>query len=170
MARRIILVLAIALLTAVAYAQSNNLLRWFGPATGILVGTVHSPQTRAATATDLAALSISGTPTTGHCAQFASATTFSDFGAACTSAPLSGTTGSLGGSSVGAGVCISGTITITGAATTMDAHATPATYPGDGFVWSAYVSSSNTVTVKICNFTSGSLTPTASTYNVRVLQ
>lgn len=68
---------------ATAIGQSNNLLRWFGPATGVLVGTAGSPQTRVATSTDIAALVVSGSATTGHCVQFASSTTFSDTGSAC---------------------------------------------------------------------------------------
>jgi hypothetical protein len=82
--------------------------------------------------------------------------------------PLSGATASLGGSSVGAGACVSATATVTGAAVGMVAAANPATYPGDGFDWRGYVSAANTVTVKLCNFTSGGLTPTSSVYNIRV--
>jgi hypothetical protein len=85
-------------------------------------------------------------------------------------APLAGTTASIGGSAITAGNCSTGTATIAGAATTMTAQATPATYPGAPFFWNAYVSGSNTVTVSVCtNFATGG-TPTASTYNVRVLQ
>jgi hypothetical protein len=81
---------------------------------------------------------------------------------------LTGTSGSIGGSSLAAGACSSGTVSITGATTAMGVVATPATYPGDGNYWNAYVSSSGTVTVKVCATVSG--TPTASAYNVRVLQ
>ena len=77
-----------------------------------------------------------------------------------------GTTGSIGGSSVGAGACTSGTLSLTGVATGMVATADPITYPGDGFHWLVYVSGANTVTVKVCNATTGSLTPTASAYVV----
>jgi hypothetical protein len=79
-----------------------------------------------------------------------------------------GTTGSIGGASLAAGACSSGTVSITGAASGMAAVATPGTYPGDGNYWLAYVSAANTVTVKICAAVAG--TPGASTYNVRVLQ
>jgi hypothetical protein len=82
-------------------------------------------------------------------------------------APLAGTTASIGGGSVLTDACTSGTVSVTGATTAMAIVATPATYPGDGFVWKAYVSSADTVTVKVCNTTAGSLTPTASTYVVR---
>jgi hypothetical protein len=61
-------------------------------------------------------------------------------------------------------------VTVTGATTSMVADASPTTYPGNGFLWSAQVTAANTVTVRVCNYTQGSLTPTAGTYNVRVLQ
>jgi hypothetical protein len=81
---------------------------------------------------------------------------------------LSGTTGSIGGGLLTAGSCASGTATITGATTSMTAIADPNTYPGDGNVWSADVTSANTVTVRVCAIVA--LTPIASTYNVRVIQ
>ena len=78
-----------------------------------------------------------------------------------------GTTGSIGGSSLGAGVCTSGTATIANLPTSGVAlKATPATYPGDGFYWNVYGSATGTATVKVCNGTAGALTPTASTYYV----
>jgi hypothetical protein len=82
--------------------------------------------------------------------------------------PLAGTTASIGGSALAAGACASGTVNVTGAATTMVASASPVTYPGDGMDWKSYVSSSGVVTVKVCAVTAG--TPTASAYNVRVVQ
>ena len=81
--------------------------------------------------------------------------------------PLTGTTGSIGGSALAAGACTSGTVSITGATTTMAVIATPAAYPGDGMAWRPYVSSSGVVTVKVCAGIAG--TPTASTYKVRVI-
>lgn len=81
---------------------------------------------------------------------------------------LTGTTGSIGGGALVAGQCASGTVTVTGATTAMAIAVTPVTYPGDGSDWKAYVSSSNTITVKVCAIVA--LTPTASTYNVRVIQ
>lgn len=81
---------------------------------------------------------------------------------------LNGTSGSIGGGALLAGACSSGTTTVTGATTSMVALADPNTYPGDGAYWDAYVSSANTVTVKVC--ATVALTPTASTYNVRILQ
>lgn len=81
---------------------------------------------------------------------------------------LSGTTGSIGGSALGAGACASGTVAVTNSTTAMAVVATPATYPGDGIFWHGYVSAAGTVTVKVC--ASVAATPTASAYNVRVLQ
>lgn len=80
----------------------------------------------------------------------------------------SATSTSLGGSALTAGTCSTGTVTVTGAAVGMDAHATPSTYPGDGSTWAAYVSAANTVTLKVCAIVA--LTPVASVYNVRVTQ
>lgn len=81
---------------------------------------------------------------------------------------FSGTTSSIGGGALLAGACTSGTVTVTGATTSMVAVASPNTYPGDGALWNAQVTSSNTVTVRVC--ADVALTPTASTYNVRVIQ
>ncbi len=81
---------------------------------------------------------------------------------------LTGATGSIGGSALAAGACTSGTATVSGAATSMAAAASPNTYPGDGIIWDGQITSANTVTVKVCAIVA--LTPTASTYNVRVLQ
>jgi len=81
---------------------------------------------------------------------------------------LSGTSASLGGGALLAGDCASNTTTVTGAASGMTVVATPGTYPGDGNYWLAYVSASNTVTTKVCAVIAG--TPTASTYNIRVIQ
>src|SRR6266568_1356757 len=72
--------------------------------------------------------------------------------------PLVGTTGSIGGSSLAAGACASGTVNITGATTGMAAVASPVTYPGDGMIWKPYVSAAGVVTVKVCAVTAG--TPT----------
>jgi hypothetical protein len=85
-----------------------------------------------------------------------------------TNSPLQGTTGSIGGSALLAGACSSGTATVSGATTAMVSDATPVSYPGDAFFWKAYVSGTNTVTVKVCAAIAG--TPTATTYNVRVIQ
>ena len=84
----------------------------------------------------------------------------------CATGALTGTTGSIGGSLLTIGTCSSGTVSVTGASTSMVATASPVTYPGDGNYWLAYVSAANTVTVKVCAV--ATLTPTASIYNVRV--
>jgi hypothetical protein len=81
---------------------------------------------------------------------------------------LVGTTGSIGGGLLTIGTCTSGTASVTGATTAMSATASPVTYPGDGNYWLAYVSGADVVTVKVCAV--ATLTPTASNYNVRVLQ
>jgi hypothetical protein len=83
---------------------------------------------------------------------------------------LSGTSSRIGGSALTAGTCASTTVTVAGAATSMSVLATPTTYPGDAFDWKAYVSSANTVTIKVCTNLAAGGTPTSSTYNVRVIQ
>lgn len=84
--------------------------------------------------------------------------------------PLSATSGSIGGSALTAGQCASGTVTVTGATTSMAVAVLPAggTSPGTGFYWQGYVSSAGTVTVRVCALATG--TPTAIPYNVRVIQ
>jgi hypothetical protein len=81
---------------------------------------------------------------------------------------LKGATASIGGSALTAGQCSSGTVTIQGIGTSsgLVAKTTPATYPGDGFIWESYISAANTATVKVCAIVAG--TPTASVYNVRI--
>jgi hypothetical protein len=81
---------------------------------------------------------------------------------------LAGTSASLGGSALTAGGCSSTTVSISGATTSMAAFASPSSDPGSGFYWLAFVSSANTATVRICAAVAG--TPTATTYNVRVIQ
>lgn len=83
---------------------------------------------------------------------------------------LTGTTGSLGGTGLNQGQCSTTTVSITGAASGMGVNATPAADPGTGFVWYGFVSSSNTVTVRVCSAQGGTNTPTATTYAVRVFQ
>jgi hypothetical protein len=84
--------------------------------------------------------------------------------------PLSGTTSSIGGSSLAAGACTSGTATVTSSTTSMAVAASPAADPGAGFTWNAFVSAAGTVTVRVCNVSGANATPTASAYNVRVVQ
>jgi hypothetical protein len=84
--------------------------------------------------------------------------------------PLSGTTGSIGGSALGVGACTTGTASISGATTSMAAWASPVADPGTGFTWNAFVSAAGTATVRLCNVSGASATPTAEAYNVRVIQ
>ena|ERR1700675_2646897 len=81
---------------------------------------------------------------------------------------LTATTGSIGGGVLIAGACASGTVAVTNSTTTMTVSVTPNTYPGDGVLFYGYVSTNGTVTVKVCAIIG--LTPTGSTYNVRVVQ
>lgn len=81
---------------------------------------------------------------------------------------LSGTTGSIGGGALLAGACASGTVAVTNSTTSMTVTVSPNTYPGDGTDFYGYVSSNGTVTVKVCALVA--VTPTSSTYNVRVIQ
>jgi len=82
--------------------------------------------------------------------------------------PLTGTSGSLGGSAMTAGQTVTINVTVTGATVGMVPVVSPETYPGDGFVWDAYVSAADTVTVRLTCVAAG--TPTASLYDVRVIQ
>jgi hypothetical protein len=82
---------------------------------------------------------------------------------------LTATSGSIGGSALAAGACSAGSVTVAGASTAMTVEVSPAgTNPGDGFWWKGYVSGTNTVKVQVCAVVAG--TPTATSYNVRVLQ
>jgi len=75
---------------------------------------------------------------------------------------------SIGGSALTAGQCASTTVGTTfGVGTSSVPVASPTTYPGDGFYWVSYMSAANTITVKVCAAAAG--TPTASTYQVRLL-
>ncbi len=86
---------------------------------------------------------------------------------------LSGT-GTIDFSSIATQTCATGTVTVTGAASGDSAVATP-TPVGSGIdtmnlTWSAWVSSTNTVTVRACNGTSGSLDPASQTWRADVWQ
>jgi len=81
---------------------------------------------------------------------------------------LTGTTASLGGSALSAGACASGSVSVTGATASMAVSVSPAADPGAGFSWMGFVSSSGTVTVRLCAIAAG--TPASTTYNVRVIQ
>lgn len=81
---------------------------------------------------------------------------------------LAATSASLGGGLLTAGTCASNTTTVSGATTAMVALTDPVTYPGDGSIYDAYVSAANVVTVKVCAIVT--VTPSASTYNIRVIK
>lgn len=78
------------------------------------------------------------------------------------------TTASLGGGLLTAGSCASVQATTTQTITTaMGVVVTPTTYPGDGTNWDAFIGPNNTVTVKVCGLVT--VTPTVTTYNVRIV-
>jgi len=85
---------------------------------------------------------------------------------------LSGTTAAIGGGALLAGQVAQGTVTIAGATTSMVATASPSSDPDSnlstGIAIYAFVSSANTVTVRVCAIVA--VTPAAVTYNVRVIQ
>lgn len=79
--------------------------------------------------------------------------------------------GALTYSSIAAQTCQEQTMTVTGAATSGVASASPASSLGSANLsWSAWVSSSNAVSVRVCNVSSGSITPSSVTWNVNVVQ
>lgn len=85
--------------------------------------------------------------------------------------PLSGTTSAIGGSALLAGQCAAGTATVTGATGSMTAMASPSSDPDSvlstGIAIYSFVSSSNTVTVRVCAIVA--VTPASVTYNIRVI-
>jgi hypothetical protein len=97
---------------------------------------------------------------------------------------LFGITGSIGGSSISAGASATGTISIPGASALVQANGSFANVsgatievtpnfqggPGNGFIWRGYLDASTTdlIDIVVTNVTSGSLTPTAGTYAVKV--
>lgn len=123
------------------------------------------------------------TGTTGNIAKFDANGNTSDGGGTATATgtgnlirasvmPLSGTTGSIGGTALAAGACATGTATISGAVggAGMVAVAQPSNGndPGAGMSWKTFISSNGTVTVNVCAAVAG--TPIASTYYVKVIQ
>ena len=89
--------------------------------------------------------------------------------AGTTSPPLRGISASIGGGSLGAGACTTGSATVTGVANTMAIVATPTVAPqpdsSHGVSVFAYYASANTVTVAVCAIIA-STTPNATTYQV----
>ncbi|MGA7785596.1 MAG: glycosyl hydrolase family 28-related protein, partial [Candidatus Acidiferrales bacterium] len=112
-------------------------------------------------------IQLTGSPTASRTATFQDASGTVAF---TNQLPLSGTSSSIGGSSLAAGACTTGTASVAGATTSMAVAASPAADPGTGFTWNAWVSSAGTVTVRVCNVSISSATPTATNYNVRVIQ
>lgn len=129
------------------------------------VSTALAPYLTSATAASTYATLAQATYTGTGCVAVSGSNVISS---SCGAAPLTGTTGNIGGGLLAAGACASGTVTITGATVGMVAVANPTANPGSGVQWQAYVSSANTVTVQACVLLL--LTPTATTYNVRVIQ
>lgn len=59
--------------------------------------------------------------------------------------------------------------TLTGTTTGMVCDASPTADPGTAFTWTA-ICGSGAVTVRICNISAAGATPTATTYNIRVIK
>jgi hypothetical protein len=89
--------------------------------------------------------------------------------AGTTPAPLVATSASFAPGSMSAQTCAQQTTTVTGATSSMAAAVSPTTPPASGFVWSSSVTT-NAVVINLCNTTSGSLSPTSTTYAIRVIQ
>ena len=72
---------------------------------------------------------------------------------------------------IAAQTCQEQSVTVTGAASTGVASASPTASLGSvNLSWSAWVSAANTVSVRVCNPSSGSITPSAVTWQARVIQ
>lgn len=85
---------------------------------------------------------------------------------------ISTTTGTITFTAISANSCQNQTTTVTGATTSMVVIAQPsaALAASHDLDWSARISASNTVEIKVCNVTTGSITPNAVAWNVRVIQ
>ena len=138
--------------------------------------TAYNATTGAFSAAQPSFSNISGTPSTTQ-VPFQSLTTTGTGAATLSSGvlnvptpvlPLTGTTGSMGGSAMTVGQTITATASVTSSTTSMVAVCSPNIYPGAGFVWDAYVSAAGTVTARLTCTIAG--TPTASTYNVRCIE
>jgi hypothetical protein len=106
---------------------------------------------------------LTGSPTANRTATFPDANGTIAFA-------LSGASSSIGGSSLAAGACATGTASVANSTASMAVAVSPATDPGTGFTWNAWVSAAGTVTVRVCNVSGASATPTATAYNVRAIQ
>ena len=74
----------------------------------------------------------------------------------------------IGGRTLSAGACMSGTVPVPNATASMAVAVSPATNPGEGVVWQGYVSSNGTVTIEVCAIAPAK--PIATRYNVRVIK
>jgi hypothetical protein len=84
--------------------------------------------------------------------------------------PLAGSA-TLTFGAITAQTCSEQTVAVTGAASTGVASASPTASLGSvNLSWSAWVSAANTVSVRVCNPSSGSITPSAVTWQTRVIQ
>ena len=108
----------------------------------------------------------SGTPTTLAGYGISDSITAATAASTYAPKPLTGTTGSIGGGTLTAS-CATGTATVATSTTSMVAIASPnADITDAAYSIVAWVSTNGTVTVAVC----GTGTPTATTYNVRVIQ
>jgi hypothetical protein len=144
-----------------------------GTVTSITAGTGLTGGTITATGTVACALAGSGTngcstPDT-NAAHFLSGAGTWLTPAGTTPAPLTATSATFNPGATSAQTCQQQNTTVTGATTSMVAVASPITGLASGWVWSASVSATNTVTLNICNISSGSLTPASQTYAIRVI-
>lgn len=84
-------------------------------------------------------------------------------------APLSATSGSIGGTLMAAGTQVSANVAVSGASNSMGVVVTPTVNPGI-VAWHGVVVAPSIVTVYLTNPTGGNVTPTATAYNIRVIQ
>lgn len=85
--------------------------------------------------------------------------------------PLPATTSVITVGALAAGTCyVSAAVAVSGATTSMAAVASPQAALGSGFTWSAWVDAAGSVKFTVCNATLSALTPTATAWNVRVIQ
>lgn len=79
--------------------------------------------------------------------------------------------GTLNFTSISPQTCQEQVLTLTGATTSGVASASPSASLGNtNLSWSAWVSAANTVSVRVCNPTTGNITPTAVTWYAKVVQ
>lgn len=76
-------------------------------------------------------------------------------------------TASLGGSALTAGQCSSTIVAVAGIGNPDVVIVSPRTYPGAGFWWGGYISSTGNATVEVCAAVAG--TPAASVYDVKIM-